>query len=521
MIGGVLASLGLLISALATSTVYLTLSMSLVTALGFSMCANCSFVALSMYFKKRLTLAIGIVSSGFAVGQIALTPMLDYLIDQYGWRGSMVITAGILLHATACGALVRPVTSKAGKRTLKRQLNSRTKSADEDVTNFGSTSPKVNEEGDSFTDPQLRTTGDVAETASRELSFDDVGRVCFDDQEILWQKNDDDDKKITPKPKSSVGVAEFTAKANDATHGPCFLEDSSATVSPKTNGEISTTSQTDSSLPPVGRWRVYLSRFRTFMMESYGLSRLFRNPSFVLTIPIGIAHGCGWASVVFHLDVRAESVGLKPTDGATLLTLMGVGSFVGSVSHGWFVDKGYISPISAYIFAILGNAMTSFILPPLVTFGPMAAISVLFGVALGVSEPLIYVILQILVQPSEVAGATSLFLVCWGTGEILGATVAGWIYDTLESYNVSYFISGSAFTFAAALATVIYFLEKRKTKGQKGKADDVHIEARCTSPTTVDKSADPRDWNADNGIVNSVYNGPNNIDAIQQDQSLN
>ncbi|XP_022089978.1 monocarboxylate transporter 12-B-like [Acanthaster planci] len=510
VIGGVLASLGLLISALATGTIYLTLSMSLITALGFSMCANCSLVALTIYFKKRRTVAVGLASSGFAAGQVALTPLLDYLIDQYGWRGSMVITAGILLHATACGALVRPLSSKAGKRTLKLQVDSETKSANEETTNIGGMSQQVNEEGDGFVEAQLRTTEDFAETDSRDLSNDDVGRVSFDDKEILWQKNDNSNKKITPKPKPSVGVADVSAKADDATHDPYFLEDSRGTVSPKTNGEISTTLQTDSSPLSVSRWRLGLSKFRTFMLERYGLSGLFRNRNFVLTIPVVIAHGCGWASVVFHLDARAESVDLQSSEGATLLTLMGVGAFIGSVSHGWFIDKGYISPVIAYILAILGNTVTSFILPPLVTFGPLAATCVFFGFSTGVAEPLIFAILRVLVQPSEVAGATSILLVCWGTGEIIGATIAGWIYDNLASYNNAYFVSGSVYTLAATLAAVIYCLEKRKSKGQKGEADKATIEAQRAPQNPGKKSGDRLDENLEDGVVNPVYSGDGN-----------
>ncbi|XP_022089975.1 monocarboxylate transporter 12-like [Acanthaster planci] len=494
MIGGVLASLGLLISALATSTLFLTLSMSLITALGFSICMNCGFVALSMYFKKRLTVAVGLASSGFAAGQVALTPLLDYLIDQYGWRGSMVITAGILLHATACGALVRPLSSKAGKQASKVRLNSKTKSADNGV------------------EAQSKATGDYAETTT----FEDSVRVCFDDKGILWQKNDDTNLKITSEPKTSVSVSDDSSVPGKIPRDPYSIESSGSTISLETKKQIATPSRSVSNPRSVSTLRLYLSRFWTFMMERYGLSRLFRNPSFVLTIPVGIAHGFGWASVVFHLDARAESVGLQSSEGATLLTLMGVGAFVGSISHGWFVDKGYISPVIAYILAILGNAVTSFILPPLVTFGPLAATCVFFGFSTGVAEPVIFVVLQVLVQPSEVAGATSLFLVCWGTGEIVGATIAGWIYDTLASYNNAYFMSGSVFTLAATLAIMIYFLEKRKSRGQNREADEATIEAERAPQNPGKKSGDRLDVNPESGVVNPVYLGDSNNDNARR-----
>ena len=163
------------------------------------------------------------------------------------------------------------------------------------------------------------------------------------------------------------------------------------------------------------------------MLEKYGLSGLFHNPIFVLTIPISIAHGIGFGSFVFNLDARAESIGLQPQQGATILAIMGAGTLVTSLSHGWFVDKGYISQEVAYILTILCSALSAFITPPMVTYGGMAAVSLLFGMASGVSEPVLFVILQIVVRPSEVAGATSICLACWGLGEIIGATLSGTI----------------------------------------------------------------------------------------------
>ncbi|XP_038048088.1 monocarboxylate transporter 3-like [Patiria miniata] len=518
--GGVLSSSGLLISAFATSTLYLTLSMSLVTALGFSMCVNSGLVVLSIYFKKRLTLAFGIASSGFAAGQVALTPLLDYLIIEYGWKGSMVILGGIMLNMIAAGALMRPLSPKVRRPRLKskQESESKTNPASDDSMKNSETAQKSREEG--FIDrAQARTSGDSTFCSDSPIDDDSV-RVCFDDKEILWRKTDDDEEAMQPKAETPADVGDRSPVGDSKPRDLCSLTDSVATNSPEMSNPPSNASQCDSSQSLAGRCRRHLSHFQSFMLHQYGLSGLFRNPSFVLTIPIGIAHGFGWASVVFHLDARAESVGLRASEGATLLTLMGVGAFVTSISHGWFVDKGYISPIIAYTLAILCNLLGSFILPPLVTFGPMVAACVLFGAATGVAEPMIFVILQALVQPSEVAGATSIVLVCWGVGEIIGGTLAGRIYDTLASYNNAYFMAGSVFAIVAILATIMFFLEKRKTKGDKklvSKTNEAGTGEAQQRPSTAEDIHGKRlDENIENGVVNPMYSGASNNEVQQE-----
>ena len=205
-----------------------------------------------MYFRKRLSLAMGIVASGFAVGQIVLAPLLDYLIDQYGWRGSMVITAGIMLHATACGALVRPVSARADKGTSQSQLGAETELGAEDITTIGGIYPEIVERNTAKED-QSRPTLGCAGTACAEMSNGDSNRECFDDRGTLRQKNDDDG--VIQSTASVVSGMSCDRETDTATHDLYSPEDPRPTETTKTNNQVSTSSKTDSNLPPASRWR--------------------------------------------------------------------------------------------------------------------------------------------------------------------------------------------------------------------------------------------------------------------------
>jgi len=60
-------------------------------AFGMSTCSGTVlFTAIVNWFRKRVALATGIVSSGFAVGGL-LVPVVTLLIDKYEWRTAMII----------------------------------------------------------------------------------------------------------------------------------------------------------------------------------------------------------------------------------------------------------------------------------------------------------------------------------------------------------------------------------------------------------------------------------------------
>jgi MCP family monocarboxylic acid transporter-like MFS transporter 13/MCP family monocarboxylic acid transporter-like MFS transporter 12 len=102
---------------------------------------NASTVIMFYYNKQRvLAQAIGI--SGLAAGGIVLPICIQYLNEQYAWKGGLIILAAIALNVCVCGALVRPIKTTNGRsdnpdrrpgdktrgirHTLKKLLCSRT-----------------------------------------------------------------------------------------------------------------------------------------------------------------------------------------------------------------------------------------------------------------------------------------------------------------------------------------------------------------------------------------------------------
>ncbi|XP_055431061.1 monocarboxylate transporter 6 isoform X1 [Bubalus kerabau] len=109
MLGGVLASLGMVAGSFCRTLGQLYLTAGFITGLGMCFSFQSSITVLGLYFTRWQVLANALASAGVSLG-ITLWPLLSrYLLEDLGWRGTFLIFGGVLLHCCVCGAVVRPV----------------------------------------------------------------------------------------------------------------------------------------------------------------------------------------------------------------------------------------------------------------------------------------------------------------------------------------------------------------------------------------------------------------------------
>lgn len=109
LVGGLLASLGMVAASFCRSVIELYLTTGVLTGLGLALNFQPSLIMLNRYFSKRRPMANGLAAAGSPVFLCALSPLGQLLQDQYGWRGGFLILGGLLLNCCACAALMRPL----------------------------------------------------------------------------------------------------------------------------------------------------------------------------------------------------------------------------------------------------------------------------------------------------------------------------------------------------------------------------------------------------------------------------
>ena len=62
------------------------------------------------YFNKRRSLATGLGLAGASIGQFAMPPIIEFLLETYGLSGTLLVMGALYFHAAISGALFRPLS---------------------------------------------------------------------------------------------------------------------------------------------------------------------------------------------------------------------------------------------------------------------------------------------------------------------------------------------------------------------------------------------------------------------------
>ena len=108
LLGGFLCALSLGLSSLAKNIPILFPTYSALYGLGTSCVLSASLNIISQYFKKRRSMATGIVTCGQGGGVLILGPVLQTMIDTFGWQTTYQIMACVILFLCLSGLTYSP-----------------------------------------------------------------------------------------------------------------------------------------------------------------------------------------------------------------------------------------------------------------------------------------------------------------------------------------------------------------------------------------------------------------------------
>uniref|UniRef100_A0ABM0MRI4 Monocarboxylate transporter 3-like n=1 Tax=Saccoglossus kowalevskii TaxID=10224 RepID=A0ABM0MRI4_SACKO len=165
VIGGICSSAGLLLCSFANSINALLVTYGVIVGLASGMSYGPSIVIIGHYFHKRHAVANGIVFAGTGTGIMVLPPLCQVLIDTYGWRGAIIVIAGINLNIVVCGMLMRAprqcVREREDGTRTKDNINTNVECIDDDNA--------AADDDDDINKERLLEAGDVVGTNNIQI----------------------------------------------------------------------------------------------------------------------------------------------------------------------------------------------------------------------------------------------------------------------------------------------------------------------------------------------------------------
>ena len=129
LLGGLICASSLAIASLSSSLLALYISYSLPFGIGTSFIFNGSLVIVSNYFDKRRSLALGFTTAGLGLGVLVQGPLLQELIDNYGWKTTYRIMAGVLFGICLLALTYDPNVKPEGERDTQENFDQLSSSA--------------------------------------------------------------------------------------------------------------------------------------------------------------------------------------------------------------------------------------------------------------------------------------------------------------------------------------------------------------------------------------------------------
>ncbi|XP_008328822.1 monocarboxylate transporter 4-like [Cynoglossus semilaevis] len=126
MVGGLFASLGMILASFSTSIIHIYLCTGVITGLGLALNFQPSLIMLNRYFNEKRPLANGLSAAGSPVALCCLSPLGQVLQYHYGWRGGFLILGGLLLNCCVCGALMKPLEAPKSLRDVEKKTEQET-----------------------------------------------------------------------------------------------------------------------------------------------------------------------------------------------------------------------------------------------------------------------------------------------------------------------------------------------------------------------------------------------------------
>ncbi|CAH1784635.1 unnamed protein product [Owenia fusiformis] len=154
-------------------------------------------------------------------------------------------------------------------------------------------------------------------------------------------------------------------------------------------------------------------------------------------------------------------MGIGGSESAMLFSVLGITNIVGLLLFGVIAHHPKADAMLLYIGGPIVCGVAKMLLPLLTQYGQLLAYSGLIGLCSATAEVLSPTIICQILGPNELPNGYGATLACAAFGMLLGGPVAGFMYDSLHSYNGSFFVGGGAII-TSALCMVVPYLRLRK-----------------------------------------------------------
>ncbi|XP_033645423.1 monocarboxylate transporter 13-like [Asterias rubens] len=462
LIGGIAVSGGFIASSFAQSSINIFITLGLITGIGSGLVFVSAAVILGHYFKKRYAIVNGLAFSGPGLAIFICPPLLDYLVDTYGWRGSFLIQGAFAMHTVAAAALFRPVRLRRLEKLndLEQTRLARYTRIDENEAE------EENEHHESC---------DVIENSAGETSDVNGGGVCNGTAIPCVSSRCPllDIPDATTKSTESLSIHTEVQVHAVVPNGDCCEQN----IKPIDSLELRALNDLEVTSDHSQEISAHIDqskRKKRFSIDrlSVRINRwLLYVGAVVLVCPVSFFQACAFYSVTSHVVARTSLVGVNAQMAGMALSSLGAGSTFTRLTHGFFIHRGLVSATTAYIIALVLGVIGAFGQAIATTYVGVIVASLTIGFSSGSVYPLVPVVLRDLVSLRGLPTSYGLAMFFDSCGVFAGGFTAGLLRDVTGSYTASFCMTGAFYVMATIFLLLVPLIQRMHRRRAKSELD--------------------------------------------------
>ncbi|XP_034948874.1 monocarboxylate transporter 12-B [Chelonus insularis] len=426
-IGGLFCALGLTLSYFATRLIHLFFTFGVMTGIGGGLSTTPGIIIVSQYFNKHRALANGICVSGTAAGSFVFPLLIEFLVANFGFHGTILLLGGCMLNVCVSASLYRPLEDNPSAVIESKEIETKEDSIVE--------APPLKQQ-------KLELIFANDKTPEKNILNDFFIQNTTVDLTDSEEEKDIMGEGLRMKPISKIRSSSILHSVEDlSTDSTCVYKARSSLKSLRP-------STTTLACPPFSKEPVVTktkSEHVTLsqkIMEYLDIS-LLKNVQFLMMCLSVMLMSTGSPYMLYYLPAYVHDSGYTKSEAGYLVAISAAFDLFGRLGLGWLSDLQLFNRRKGYIGSIVGAGVAVLAIPMAHSFYVLACSVGMYGLCLGCWFLLVPVLLADQYGTEKISSTYGLVRMFQSVGAISIPPLAGYLRDRTGSYNTCFFCMGT------------------------------------------------------------------------------
>ncbi|KAI4499415.1 hypothetical protein M0802_005311 [Mischocyttarus mexicanus] len=469
-IGGLFCALGLTTSYFATSLIHLFFTFGILTGIGGGLSTTPGIIIVSQYFDKHRALANGICVSGTAAGSFVFPLLIETLVKNFGFHGTILLLGGCMLHVCVSATLYRPLENNylPDDETNERGggIKSGVKKKNNESNNGGQ---------ETATTKQQKLDLLFANDATARHNL--LNELFHQNSVIAVELTDSDEEKdvmgetLMMKPISKIRSSSILHSVEDlSTDSTCVYKArsslrslrSSATVVcpvPIPQNDVIMTTTTTTTTTTTEEPKTIMQKITRYIDLS-----LLKNPQFIMMCFSVSLMSTGSPYMLYYLPAYVHAAGYSKAEAGYLVAISAALDLCGRLGLGWLSDLQLFDRRKGYIGSVVGAGVAVLTIPMAHSFYVLACSVGMYGLCLGCWFLLVPVLLADQYGTDKISSTYGLVRMFQSVGAISIPPLAGYLRDVTGSYTVCFLCMGTCMVMGGLPLLLVFNEVPKPTK---------------------------------------------------------